>query len=247
MGKIVALGGGVFVEENKWPAKMRPIHHEILALTGKQQPNVLYIPTAADDREERIDSFQKHYSKFGCKVEVLRLINEHPSRSEIESKIASADVIYVTGGRTYHMLALWKKYGVDVLLKQAYQQGKVMAGHSAGMICWFAYGCSDSFSKSKPFRVTSMGIIQALACPHFDSEPVRQPALQKIMKRTPNLVAIALDEYAAIEIIDDSYRILTADPKAEARRTYWQKGKYCIEPIKPSQEFQSLKKLLSKA
>jgi dipeptidase E len=248
MGKVVALGGGVFLgkKENVFPKAVQPIHEEIIKLTGKRQPTVLYIPTAGDDSEDRIKDFTKYYTKkLSCKVEVLRLLNEHPGKAEIKSKISSADAIYVTGGNTYRMIATWKRYGVDELLKQAYNRGTVMAGHSAGAICWFAYGNSDSFYKQKPFRVTAMGIFNALLCPHYDSEPVRQPALKKMMKRTPGMVAIALDEYAALEIIDDSYKILTSKPTAKARRAYWQGGKYIIEGVKPAKRLEPLGDLLT--
>jgi dipeptidase E len=255
MRKIVALGGGVFMgkKEDQWPAEMRPIHKAIVKLTNKNCPNVLYIPTAADDSEWRISSFQKHYTELGCKVDVLRLATKQPSHAEIKAKIISADAIFVTGGKTFRMMRKWERYGVDVLLKQAYERGTVMTGFSAGAICWFKYGCSDSFSdspsisKRKPFRVTALGIINGLLCPHYDSEPVRQPALKKIMERTHGIVAIALDEYSAIAIIDDKYRILTAKPNAKARRTYWSKGKYVVEDIKPNKKFESLKILLNKA
>ncbi|HZL07841.1 MAG TPA: peptidase E [Candidatus Dormibacteraeota bacterium] len=246
MGKVVALGGGVFMgdRQDQWPVKMRPIHEEILALSGSQHPKVLYIPTAADDLEERIKGFRRYYAGLGCEVDVLRLLDERPGPAEITSKIASADIIYVTGGNTHRMIATWKRYGVDMLLKQAYAQGTVMAGHSAGAICWFNYGCSDSFYKQKPFRVTALGIINGLLCPHYDSESVRQPALKKIMKRTNGMVAIALDEYAALEVVDGRYRFLTADPSAKTRRAKWKAGKYIVEELKPSKEFQDLKGLL---
>lgn len=240
-------------DENLFPAAMRSTHQAILRLTGKQQPKVLYIPTAADDSADHIKNFQRYYiEKLGCEVEVLHLAGGSPGKAEIESKISSADAIYVTGGKTFRMIGKWKRYGVDALLKQAYQKGTVMAGHSAGAICWFTYGCSDSFSdspspaKRKPFRVSALGIFNALLCPHYDSEPVRQPALKKIMKRTPGLVAIALDEYAALEIVDGKYRILTAKPSAKACRAYWQNGKYTLEEIKSNREPQDFQALLSK-
>jgi dipeptidase E len=254
MGKIVALGGGVFMgkDENTWPAMMRPTHQEIFALSGKKNPNTLFIPTAADDSEARIKGFEKYYSGLGCDVDVLRLVNKHPDPAEIKAKIAAADIIYVTGGKTFRMVAKWKRLGIDALLKQAYQRGTVMAGHSAGAICWFTYGCSDSFSdspspaKRKPFRVTALGIFDALLCPHYDSEPVRQPALKEIMKRTPRQVAIALDEYAGLEIVDGNYRFLTARAEAKVRRTYWQAGEYIIEELKPTRQFRDVKELFRK-
>src|SRR5665213_448991 len=111
MGKVVALGGGVFMgkDQNTWPASMRPIHKEIVALSGKKNPNVLFIPTAADDSEARIKSFQKFYSGLGCEVSTLRLLNQRPSKAEIKSKVESADAIYVTGGNTHRMIATWKR------------------------------------------------------------------------------------------------------------------------------------------
>jgi len=220
---------------------------EIIRLTGKPHPNVLYIPTAANDSEKHIKVFQKYYSQeLGCKVDVLRLLNEHPDTTEIKSKIAWADAIFVTGGNTHRTIATWKRYGVDSMLKQAHKNGTVMSGFSAGAICWFTYGNSDSFGKKNIFRVAGMGIFNALLCPHYDSEPHRQSALKKMMKRTYGIPAIVLDEYAGIEIIDGKYRFLTAKPNAKVRKAYWKDGEYIIEEHKPSKEFQDLKALLSK-
>lgn len=220
-------------KENIFPKVMQSIHERILALSGKNHSNVLFISTAAIDSEDRIKDFTKYYSGLGAKVDVLRLIKEHPDKAGVKSKIESADIIYVTGGSTFRMIKTWKKYGVDDLLKQAYRHDTVLAGHSAGAICWFSYGNCDSFSKEKIFRVTAMGIFNALLCPHYDSEPHRQPALKKMMKRTYGMFAIALDEYAGIEIIDDKYKIIVAKPDAKARRIYWRNGKYIVEEIEP--------------
>lgn len=232
---------------NSTPVSTKSTHQEILSRTGKKQPKVLYIPTAKDDREDYIAFFRNYYLGLGCsEVDVLRLLKNPPPKKEIASKIFSADAIYVNGGNTHRMLTTWKRLGVDELLKQAHRQGVVMSGHSAGTVCWFAYACSDSFYKKRPFKLTGMGVINAVLCPHYDSETVRQPALKKIMKRTPRLVAIALDDDAAIEIIDDGYRILTSTPTAKARRIFWKGGRYIIEEIPAAKEFGSLKTLLTK-
>jgi len=144
------------------------------------------------------------------------------------------------------MMEIWKRDGIDPILKEAFLKGIVMAGHSAGAICWFADGDSDSFEKKRDFRVTALGTVNAVLCPHYDTDPFRRTGLEKIMKRTPRLVAIALDECAAIEIIDDRYRILAATPTSKARRTYWENGQYIIEEIKPTRDFQDLKTLLTR-
>ncbi len=251
METIVAIGGeevGVLRKNGtSRPILTKAAHQEILFRTGKHNPKVLYIPTAKDDLEEYIIGFQRFYEGLGCsEVDVLRLIRERPSREEIESKILSADAIYVNGGDTFRMMEIWKRHGVDKLLKKAYRKGIVMSGHSAGAICWFAEGDSDSFGTNRDFRVTALGIENGLLCPHYDTDWFRRRSLKKIMKRTPHLVAIALDECASIEIIDNQYRILSPSVKCKARRTYWLKGKYFVEEILPTEEFQSLKVLLTK-
>lgn len=91
-----------------------------------------------------------------------------------------------------------------------------------------------------------MGIFDALICPHYDSEPHRQPALKKMMKRTPGTPAIVLDEYAGLEIVDGKYRFLTAKPDAKIRKAYWKNGEYILEEHKPAKEFHNLKELLDK-
>jgi dipeptidase E len=223
------------------------IHQEVLKRTGKEHPRVLYIPTAKEDREDYIDFFRKYYLGLGSsEVDVLRLLKDPPSKKEITDKIFSADAIYVNGGNTHRMLSTWKRLGVYTLLQQAHRQGIVMAGHSAGTVCWFKYVCSDSFYKKQPFKLTGMGVINAVVCPHYDSETVRQPALKKIMKRTPHLVAIALDDDAVIEIVNDTYRILTTVPTAKARRMFWKDGEYVIEEIQQTTAFKDLKALLIK-
>lgn len=229
------------------PISAKNIHQEVLKRTGKKHPKALYIPTARLDSEKYIDFFKKYYLELGCsEVDVLRLLKNPPSRQEIADKIFSADVIYVNGGNTFRMLRTWERLGVDRLLEQAHRRGIVMSGHSAGTVCWFAYACSDSFYKKQPFKLSGMGVFNAVLCPHYDSETVRQPALRKIMKRTPRLIAIALNDAAAIEIIDGKYRILAAAPAAKARRTFWKDGRYVIENIPIAKEFKDLNSLLAK-
>lgn len=225
----------------------KAIHQEIVARTGKKHPKVLYLPTAKNDREDYIDFFRQYYLDLGCsEVDALLLLKNPPSGKEISDKIFSADIIYVNGGNSHRMLATWKRLGVDKLLQQAHEQGIIMSGHSAGLVCWFSYACSNSFYTNKPFRLTGMGVYSAVVCPHYDSEPFRRPALKKIMKRTPGLVAIAFDDGTAIEIVDDTYRLLKIIDPAKARRTFWKEGKYIIEEIKSSEKFKSLRGLLEK-
>lgn len=251
MSTIIAIGGeeiGVLDSNGKRVTlATESVHKEIISRTGKDNPKILYIPTAKDDREDYIEGFISLYQHLGCKnISVLKLIHNKPNHKEIETAIMSADAIYVNGGNTHRMMRIWKKRGVIPLLKKAHRNGTIMAGHSAGAICWFSGGNSDSFNKRRPFRATAMGIIEALLCPHYDTEKFRQASLKKMMRKTPRLVAIALDECAAIEIHDKSYMVLPTVQSAKTRRTYWKNNKYYIEEIMPSNNFRDLDELLVK-
>lgn len=118
-----------------------------------------------------------------------------------------------------------------------------MSGMSAGSICWFRYGNSNSFYDDKPFRVTGMGWFDLLVCPHYDSEPFRQDAMKKMMERTPHMVGLALDEYAALEIVNDTYRIHLFKSGAQVQKCYWAGDGYVMEQVKPQQAYAPLQEL----
>ena len=225
------------------------IHREVLKRTGKEHPKVLYIPTAKEDREDYIDFFQKYYLNLGCsEVDVLCLRKNPPSKKEIADKIFSADAIYVNGGNTLRMMKTWTRLGVDTMLKQAHKKGIVMSGHSAGTVCWFTYDfCWMPEVTKRPFRLTGLGAVGAMGCVHYDSRPGQaHKDLKMMLKRTPRLVAIALDDDAVLEVVNDTYRILTTVSTAKARRTFWRDGEYVIEEIQQTKSFKDLKTLLTK-
>ncbi len=254
MGKIVAIGGGEMGRPHKdrefYPLETVSIDKEIVALASKKKPRLLFIPTASNDSESYFELIKKYFSKLGCKVDVLYLIREKLSKKEIEHKILSSNIIYVGGGDTLKMMTLWRKKGVDKVLKKAYKKGIVLSGLSAGSICWFSFGNSDSKlitnNSSQLIKVTGLGLVDALHCPHFNGEGGRKKDLPRMMKSTSKLVALALDNSCAIEIVDKKYRILHSKPNAKAYKTYWKKGKYIQEEIISRKEFRDLKELLKK-
>ena len=139
MGKIVAIGGGE-IGRSGYPVETTEIDQEIIRLSGKSKPRMLFIPTASSDSESYYNVVKNHFgTSLSCKVDVLYLLVNKPSRKEIEEKILSSDIIYVGGGNTLKMMKLWRKLGVDRLLKAAYDKGTVLCGLSAGAICWFEY------------------------------------------------------------------------------------------------------------
>ena len=177
------------------------------------------------------------------------LIKEKLSKKEIERKVFDSDIVYVGGGDTLKLMRVWRKTGLDKILKQVYEKGIVLSGLSAGSICWFKYGNSDSRKFANPkadsIKVSGLGLINALYCPHYDIEKNRKADLKKMMKKTFG-VAIAIDNCCAIEIIDDKYRIIDSKPTANAYKVYWKVNKYHEEIIKKEKEFKLLKDLLIK-
>jgi dipeptidase E len=248
--KIVAIGGGE-IGKPGYPVETTKIDKEIIKLTGEKSPKLLFIPTASSDSETYYNTVKKHFGKnLGCKIDVLYLIKNKLNKKEIENKILKSDIIYIGGGNTLKMMKIWKKTGVNKILINAYKKGVVMSGLSAGSICWFKYGNSDSRKFTNPndaslIKVAGLGLINALHCPHYDAETHRKNDLKKMMKKTSG-VAIAIDNCCAIEIINDKYKIISSKKSANAYRVYWKKNKYYEEIIKQEKKLKPLHQLLLK-
>ncbi len=247
--KIIAIGGGNLGFGAAKP-EVTSISREILRLSGKKNPRLLFIPTASLDEKGYIRAVQGHFgTKLGCGVEVLLLHGKNPGFPEIRRAIFGTDILYVGGGNTLRMMNLWKKLGVDRLLREAHDAGKVLCGSSAGAICWFRQGNSDSRKFRNPdaklIKVTGLGFLDTLACPHYDVEKDRKPELKEMMKKTRG-VAVALDNCAALEVVGDKYRALASKPQAGAYKVYWAGGRY-FEEKQPVGLWRPLPELFKKA
>lgn len=250
MGKIVAIGGGEIGRPGTIIETLE-IDKEIIKLTNKKKPKLLFIPTASSDSEGYVEVVKNYFGKkLNCDVSILYLINSKTSNKEIEQKILQSDIVYVGGGNTLKMMTLWRKYTVDKILKKAYDKGIVLSGISAGSICWFDFGNSDSrkftSNSSKLIKVTGLGLIPALNCPHYDVEKERQEDLKDMMRKNSNLISIALENCCALEIVNNKYRIISSKEKAKAYKIYWKNGTYHKEEIIKNTTFQNLETLLFK-
>lgn len=246
--KIIAIGGGEIGRPGT-QIETESIDKEIIHLSGKAHPKLLFLPTASRDNEGYVTLVENYFGKrLGCKVDTL-LLKDEPSYAEIKEKIFAADIIYVGGGNTLRMMNLWRRLRVDSVLQQAQEKGKVLCGVSAGSICWFSYGQSDSWKMINPknpyIRVTGLGLIPALHAPHFTREPTRHKDLKAIMKRTAE-IGIALEDCCALEVVGNEYRILISKTQAKAYKCYWKAGKYHQDVIPQLKEFSPLESLLEK-
>ena len=219
---IVAIGGGEIR-----PKGTEDIDREIIRLSNSASPNVLFIPTASSDSQKYCRRFQEYFGKFlKCKTDVLRLVEEPPSAQQIERKMLSADIVYVGGGNTLYMMRVWRRLGVDKLLTVAYEKGIVLAGISAGAICWFDSGHSDSMSFYNPrdwkyINVKGLGFISGVHCPHYNGMTGGVPRRKDFRDMIGRIggVGIAIDNNCAIEFIDGRlYRVINSKPHAHAYR-----------------------------
>ena len=253
--KIIAIGGGEIGRprehgDGHYPVETTPIDKEILRLANSKSATLLFIPTASNDSEEYFNTAKKHFLKIGfTSVNVLYLLNETLTKAQINKVIMSHDAIYVGGGNTLKMLEVWRKLGVDKALKYALDKGIVLSGQSAGSICWFNQGSSDSSSVTgngnKLIQVTGLGFLDAIHCPHYDVEPYRQDDIKRKMMKSTG-VAVCLDNCAALEVVGDEYRIIKSKATAKAHKVYWKNSKYHVEEIKASNVFKSVDGLLTK-
>lgn len=186
MGRIIAISSGDLDTTkviNEYAVKM---------LKGDSK-NVLFIGTASNDAEGYIERIDRCFSQIGCEVKALQLATKTYTQEEIEELFEWADIIYVGGGDTIFMMNLWKKHGLDTMLKEVYQQDSaILMGISAGAICWFDCGCTDSELAQIPEGLTygwtegMLGLHNFAFCPHYEDRVEDFAVLMK-KKDTPGL------------------------------------------------------------
>ncbi|ABM72279.1 Peptidase E [Prochlorococcus marinus str. MIT 9515] len=192
---IVAIGGGGF---GRSLGKLK-IEKYITSLIKKDRPKICFIATASGDNDLYKLNFYRAFSKLNCITSHLDFF----SRTEnLEKKILSQDIIFVGGGNTKSMLAVWNEWGLNDILKIGYEKGIVMSGVSAGAICWFDKGITDSFS-DKLEVIDCLGIVKGIACPHYDEEKEREPFVNEIIKSQRITSCICIEGNCALHIKND--------------------------------------------
>lgn len=228
MKKLVMIGGGENGHHNT-PYETAPFDKEIIALTGKVTPSFLFIGLANRYPDYYYEVMQGIYGDiYGCHTDYLTK-EDIKSTKIAAQKISVADIVYVGGGNTLNLMRSLRKYGIDQLLTEASEKGKVLCGVSAGAICWCAYGESDSRPNTST-RVRGLGIVPLLFSPHIVTQPQRAEHLKKMMKTTYKIPAVALDR-AALEVVGDQYRVLYLENNSKAVKCYWKQGEYYEEDI----------------
>ena len=194
MGKIVALGGGVF--EN---GEVLPIIEKIYEICGKNNPSVLYLPTAGFDDMGDSEIILKPFKDRSTTVNSLLLTDESLSEEDIKNKILSADIIYAGGGNLEFLMNTFKKTKADKYLKEAYEKGVVLSGLSSGAMCWFEMGWDDCGEDHSFVFVECLGILKGCFCPHYEGKSWNN---FKHAIKTIDFDGIAAEDGAALTYVD---------------------------------------------
>ena len=171
----------------------------VFGLARRPRPRILFLPTASGDRADYLLTFYEQLAGVDCEPSHLALFER--AVDDIDGLVAAQDIVMVGGGNTANMLAIWRLHGVDRALRDAYAAGTILTGWSAGCICWFEAGITDSFSPELGPLRDGLGLVPGSACPHFDSEE-RRPIVyaREIAAGLP--AGIALDDGVAARYDD---------------------------------------------
>jgi dipeptidase E len=193
----------------------------VLSLARSETPRVCFLPTASGDSADYILRFYRSFSRMDCRPSDLQLFDREID--DLEAYVLAQDVIYVGGGSTANLLAVWRAHDIDRILERAWTEGIVLCGISAGMNCWFAQSLTDSFSATglSPLK-DGLGLIPHSACPHYDGESQRRPTYQQLVGAGDLIPGWAADDGAALVFHgDELHEVVTSRPRA---------GAYRIEP-----------------
>lgn len=215
MRQIIALGGGGF--------SMEPdnalLDLYILKQASKANPKICFIPTASGDSDNYISRFYNFFNQQECIPSHLSLF-EPPTRN-LESFILNKDIVYVGGGNTKNLLALWKEWGLDCILEKAWNQGIILAGVSAGSICWFEKGVTDSYGDGLE-PINCLGFLKGSNCPHYDGEVERKSAYHKLIESKKIQFGIATDDGVAVHYKEQRIsKIVSSRQNAKAYSVFY--------------------------
>jgi len=197
--QIIALGGGGFSMEPENPL----LDHYILQQSDKQLPKICFIGTASGDSIDYIERFYKSFKEKNCVPNHLSLFKGNTDK--IEAFILQQDIIYVGGGNTRNMLVLWKEWGLDEILIKAYKNGTILSGLSAGAMCWFEEGLTDSVPNQLN-KLDCLSILPGSNCPHFDGESERQNIYKDKIRNGEMKNGFACDDGVGLHFINEDLK-----------------------------------------
>jgi dipeptidase E len=205
------MGGGGFTAGPDDPA----LDDLVLRLTEAPRPRICLLPTAGGDSEHQIRRFYETYGDRLCEPSHISLFRLGRQPVPLREHLLSQDAIYVGGGSMVNLLAVWRAQGLDVILREAWRSGVVLAGLSAGSMCWFEWGVTTS--SGRPAPAPGLAFLPGSNSVHHDSEPSRRPVFHEAVTRGQIPPGYAVDDGAALIFRDDNlHKVVSARPGARA-------------------------------
>ncbi|WP_420129579.1 Type 1 glutamine amidotransferase-like domain-containing protein [Longimicrobium sp.] len=226
-GQIVAFGGGGFAMEPDNPL----LDDYILSLTGKDRPRVCLIPTASGDNAAWVDRFYELFTEDRCEPSHLALFSR--SVDDLYAFLSEQDVIYASGGNTVNLLAVWRAQGLAEVLPRVLAQGTIACGVSAGALCWFERGITDSYGPGLNPLENGLGFLSGSFCPHYDSDPRRPFHYPEYVRKT-GVAGTAVEDGVALHYVDGQLRhVVSSRPAARAWRMTPEGERVRVELVQP--------------
>lgn len=189
----------------------------IKSLTGKENPRICFLPTANADNVNSINQWYEHCQLQGIHGFAQRMfISSYEQHQSFEEVLLTMDAIVVGGGNTLNMLAIWRAHGVDEILRTAWNKGILLCGGSAGSLCWFEEGTTDSRPKVVT-KIECLGFLKGSHCPHYDSEATRRPLYHSYILQKELKPGYACDDRAGILFHDNEpYQVISLNDESNA-------------------------------
>ncbi len=221
MGRIVAIAGGDLTST-------RPLNQHALVLSHQSKPKVLFLGTASNDAEGYIEKISEEYNSLGCELKSLCLVTKTYTDEETDELLSWADVIYVGGGDTISMMKVWKQHGLDEKLKEIYRNDRaVLTGISAGAICWFNCGYSDSESFQTDgewaycWADDMLDLFHYAYCPHYNEEG--RSSFDTMLKEK-DLIGLAMENDTAFVVNNGEQYFMRSAPEAKVYQLQYYDG-----------------------
>ena len=223
---IIACGSGL--RPSDFDLKL---YHYIIAQTSRRSPRICFVATGWGDCAAPVAALSKLAKKLGARPSHLSLF-AHPL-DPLRTFVLKHDIIYVCGGNTRNLLILWKAWGLDKVLRAAYERGIVLAGGSAGALCWFKGGITDSFpGRYAPLRC--LGFLRGSFCPHFESEAKRRPVYRRLVRSRVLPGGYAADDNVALHYVNEKLvKVVSSKRRAKAHHLRLVRGSLVEKIINP--------------
>jgi len=192
--QILAMGGGGFTMPDD--DRSDALDRFVLELTGREIPRICFLPTASGDPREQVMRFHERFGDWPCEPSILSLFHLGRDRIDPVAHILSQDALYIGGGSMRNMLAIWREHGIDDAMRTAWDRGIVLAGLSAGAMCWFEGGVS--MSGGQPEVVHGIGLLPGSLSVHLDGEAERLPVYAEAVATGALPAGFAADDGAAV-------------------------------------------------